>query len=131
MLATQRPSGVVTARMKSNISVRVCLRVRDTQDSNDVIDSPEAAHLDASAPGLGLISTPHGLTLFRSAHTGTPEPEVMRWRLAGAEDAPHTEVPLEGYETGSFQTPRPDSSDDALPQPHTCLLYTSPSPRDS
>lgn len=121
VLATQRPSGVVTARMKSNISVRVCLRVRDTQDSNDVIDSPEAALLDASAPGLGLISTPHGLTQFRSAHTGTPEPAVMRWRLAGAEDAPHTEVPLEGYATGSQQAPSPDSSDDTHPQPQTIV----------
>ncbi|MDK8345512.1 MAG: FtsK/SpoIIIE domain-containing protein [Brevibacterium sp. UMB1308B] len=104
VLATQRPSGVVTARMKSNISMRVCLRVRDTQDSNDVIDSPEAARLDASAPGLGLISTPHGLTLFRSAHTGPPEPAVMRWRPADTEDAPQTEVLLPGYENSVLQT---------------------------
>ncbi|WP_169309661.1 FtsK/SpoIIIE domain-containing protein [Brevibacterium mcbrellneri] len=104
ILATQRPSGVVTARMKSNISMRVCLRVRDTQDSNDVIDSPDAALLDANAPGLGLISTSHGLTLFRSGHTGAPEPAVMRWRPAGAEDAPQTEVPLPGYENSALQT---------------------------
>lgn len=104
VLATQRPSGVVTARMKSNISVRVCLRVRDAQDSNDVIDSPEAALLDTSAPGLGLISTPHGLTLFRSAHTDAPEPAVMRWRPADTEDEPQTEVLLPGYENSVLQT---------------------------
>lgn len=127
VLATQRPSGVVTARMKSNISVRVCLRVRDAQDSNDVIDSPDAALLDASAPGLGLISTPHGLTWFRSAHTGTPEPAVIRWRPADAEDAPHTEVPLQGYKTGSSQVPSPGSSYDTHPQPHT--IVPPPLPR--
>lgn len=127
VLATQRPSGVVTARMKSNISVRVCLRVRDAQDSNDVIDSPEAALLDASAPGLGLVSTPHGLTLFRSAHTGTPEPAVMRWRPADTADASETEAPLEGYENNSQQAPLSDSSDGTHTQPHT--IVPPPLPR--
>ena len=45
ILATQKPSGVVDAQIWSNTRFRVCLRVQDKSDSNEVIKCPDAAYL--------------------------------------------------------------------------------------
>ncbi|WP_430591645.1 FtsK/SpoIIIE domain-containing protein [Humidisolicoccus flavus] len=55
VLATQRPSGVVTAEMQSNINLRVALRVTDRADSSDIIGSSEAALISSSTPGRGYV----------------------------------------------------------------------------
>jgi len=45
VLATQKPSGVVDDQIWSNSKFRVCLKVQDKSDSNDMIKSPEAAYI--------------------------------------------------------------------------------------
>lgn len=55
VLATQRPAGVVTADIKANVSLRICLRVRDRGDSDDVIDAPDAAGISPETPGRALL----------------------------------------------------------------------------
>ncbi|MFT4220239.1 MAG: FtsK/SpoIIIE domain-containing protein [Microbacterium sp.] len=55
VLATQRPSGVITPEMQSNINLRVALRVTDRADSVDVIGTPDAALISASTPGRGYV----------------------------------------------------------------------------
>src|SRR5699024_105887 len=45
ILATQKPSGVVDPQIWSNTRFRVCLRVQEKSDSNEVIKSPDAAYL--------------------------------------------------------------------------------------
>jgi DNA segregation ATPase FtsK/SpoIIIE, S-DNA-T family len=45
VLATQRPAGVVTADLRSNINLRIALRVASAEDSRDVIDSVDAARI--------------------------------------------------------------------------------------
>lgn len=45
ILATQKPSGVVDAQIWSNTRFRVCLRVQEKSDSNEVIKCPDAALL--------------------------------------------------------------------------------------
>lgn len=57
VLATQRPAGVVSADLKANVNLRIALRVRDSTDSRDVIDSDDAAHLPERAPGRALMRT--------------------------------------------------------------------------
>jgi S-DNA-T family DNA segregation ATPase FtsK/SpoIIIE len=47
VLATQRPAGVVTADMRSNINLRIALRVASPEDSRDVIDTVDAARIPA------------------------------------------------------------------------------------
>ncbi|SMX80899.1 FtsK/SpoIIIE family protein [Brevibacterium sp. Mu109] len=90
VLATQRPSGVVSARMRANISLRICLRVRDEADSHEVLGMPDAAWLDPHSPGTALVSDDSGLRAFRSALPGDPEatatsgPHVTVTSLAGA-----------------------------------------------
>ena len=43
ILATQKPSGVVDDQIWSNTKFRVCLKVADTADSNEMIKKPDAA----------------------------------------------------------------------------------------
>ena len=45
ILATQKPSGVVNDQIRSNTKFRVCLRVQDRSDSQDMLKRPEAAEL--------------------------------------------------------------------------------------
>ena len=45
ILATQKPSGVVNDQIWSNSRFRVCLKVQDANDSNEVIHRPDAANL--------------------------------------------------------------------------------------
>jgi DNA segregation ATPase FtsK/SpoIIIE, S-DNA-T family len=47
VLATQRPAGVVTADLRSNINLRIALRVASPDDSRDVIDTVDAARIPA------------------------------------------------------------------------------------
>ncbi|MEF3403281.1 FtsK/SpoIIIE domain-containing protein [Agromyces sp. CCNWLW203] len=57
VLATQRPAGVVTPEMQSNINLRVALRVTDRTDSSDILGSGEAAMISPSTPGRGFVRT--------------------------------------------------------------------------
>jgi len=45
ILATQKPGGVVTDQIWSNSKFKVCLKVQDVADSNDMLKRPEAASL--------------------------------------------------------------------------------------
>src|SRR5690606_39265865 len=61
LLATQRPAGVVTPQIKANTDLRIALRVASTDDSVDVIDAPDAAHISRRTPGRAwLRRTGHG-----------------------------------------------------------------------
>lgn len=51
VLATQRPAGAVSANIRTNTALRIALRVLDTADSTDVLDSPEAAAIGRHRPG--------------------------------------------------------------------------------
>jgi S-DNA-T family DNA segregation ATPase FtsK/SpoIIIE len=45
VLATQRPTGVVTADLRANINLRIALRVASPEDSRDVIETVDAARI--------------------------------------------------------------------------------------
>ena len=45
ILATQKPSGVVNEQIWSNSKFRVCLKVQDKSDSNEMIKCPDAAEI--------------------------------------------------------------------------------------
>ena len=60
LLATQRPSGVVSPEIRANTNLRIALRVTDAADSSDVIETPDAARIPKSAPGRGYARLGHG-----------------------------------------------------------------------
>lgn len=61
VLATQRPGGAVTAQMRANLALRVCLRVTEAADSADVVDGPEAARISPGTPGRAVVRGADGV----------------------------------------------------------------------
>lgn len=71
VLATQRPGGSITADMRANLTVRICLRVLEETDSLDVLGSPAAARLPA-LPGRAILRTEQAAH-FQAAWCGEAE----------------------------------------------------------
>ncbi len=92
VLATQRPSGVVTPEMQSNISLRVALRVTDRSDSSDVLGSQEAAFISPSTPGRGYVRSVAGgiPAAFQTARVAGLRRGSQRNRRVAAPVAPVT-----------------------------------------
>ncbi len=83
ILATQRPSGVVSPEIRANTNLRIALRVTDGAESADVIDAPEAAHISKSTPGRAYVRLGHtSLVPFQAARVGGRRPGTV---AAGAE----------------------------------------------
>jgi DNA segregation ATPase FtsK/SpoIIIE, S-DNA-T family len=78
ILATQRPSGVVSPEIRANCTLRICLRTTDEADSRDVLGSPDAANLPVELPGRGFLRTGNGAPVpFQAARVATgPEPDA-------------------------------------------------------
>ncbi|WP_323099380.1 FtsK/SpoIIIE domain-containing protein [Intrasporangium sp. YIM S08009] len=104
VLATQRPGGIVSADMRANVSLRLCLRVRERSDSVDVIDAPDAAAVPDSLPGRGFVrGADQQLLALQTAWAGGPmladeEPGgvVVRPLRAGAAPASVPAAPGSG-----------------------------------
>jgi S-DNA-T family DNA segregation ATPase FtsK/SpoIIIE len=86
VLATQRPSGVVSPEIRANCSLRLCLRTTDDADSRDVLGSPEAAAVPVDRPGRGFLRTGSGRPVaLQAARVALGDPEqapgtaVRRW----------------------------------------------------
>jgi S-DNA-T family DNA segregation ATPase FtsK/SpoIIIE len=75
ILATQRPSGVVSADIRTNTNLRIALRVTDVTESADVIDAPDSARIARTTPGRGFVRLGHGsLVPFQAARVGGLRP---------------------------------------------------------
>jgi S-DNA-T family DNA segregation ATPase FtsK/SpoIIIE len=71
VLATQRPEGVVSADIRANANLRICLGVVRESESRDVIDAVDAARISRATPGRGYARTGHGeLQVFQSGRVG-------------------------------------------------------------
>ncbi|WP_134772090.1 FtsK/SpoIIIE domain-containing protein [Ornithinimicrobium flavum] len=93
ILATQRPAGVVSAEIKSNTNLRIALRVTDGNDSQDVIESQEAARIAKSAPGRAYARLGHSsLALFQSSRVGGRPRGEGRTAQVGLRGMPFAEL---------------------------------------
>jgi S-DNA-T family DNA segregation ATPase FtsK/SpoIIIE len=78
LLATQRPSGVVSPEIRANTNLRIALRVTDTAESQDVLDAPDAGLISPSTPGRAYARTAHSsLTAFQSGRVGGRRPGAL------------------------------------------------------
>jgi S-DNA-T family DNA segregation ATPase FtsK/SpoIIIE len=88
ILATQRPTGVVSGEMRANTGLRVGLRMEDAADSQEVLESAEAAGITRATPGRAFARTGGGASIvaFQSArvagrrkgeNVGLPDPQVL------------------------------------------------------
>jgi S-DNA-T family DNA segregation ATPase FtsK/SpoIIIE len=75
ILATQRPSGVVSQEIRANTNLRIALRVTDPADSADVIGVPDAATIAQSHPGRAYVRLGHAsLVPFQAGRVGGRRP---------------------------------------------------------
>jgi S-DNA-T family DNA segregation ATPase FtsK/SpoIIIE len=75
ILATQRPSGAVSADIRANTNLRVALRMTDAAESADVIDAPDAARISRTTPGRGYVRLGHAsLVPFQAGRIGGRRP---------------------------------------------------------
>ena len=72
VLATQKPSGVVDEQIWSNSKFRVCLKVQDKSDSNDMIKSPDAAYLKETGRFYLQVGYNEFFAKGQSAWSGAP-----------------------------------------------------------
>ncbi len=72
ILATQKPSGVVNDQIWSNSRFKLCLKVQDKSDSNEVLKSPLAAEI--REPGRCYLEVGNNeiFQLLQSAYSGAP-----------------------------------------------------------
>ena len=88
VLATQRPEGVVSADIRANTNLRLCLAVTREAESRDVLDSPVAAAISRATPGRAWVRTGSSdLTAFQAARVGGRRPAAR-----SAVDAPTVEL---------------------------------------
>ncbi len=86
VLATQRPSGVVSPEIRANTNLRIALRVTDATESLDVLDAPDAATIAKATPGRGFARTGHAtLAAFQSARVGGRTPGAAHEQAAPVE----------------------------------------------
>ncbi|HLR96393.1 MAG TPA: FtsK/SpoIIIE domain-containing protein [Jiangellaceae bacterium] len=79
ILATQRPSGVVSPEIRANTNLRIALRVTDASESKDVLDSPEAGAIAKSTPGRGYVRLgASSLVPFQAGRVGGRRPGEQR-----------------------------------------------------
>lgn len=93
ILATQKPAGVVNDQIWSNSRFKLCLKVQDKADSNEVLKSPLAAEIREPGRCYLQVGNNEIFELFQSAYSGAPalvegvdearEFEICRVDLAG------------------------------------------------
>ena len=72
ILATQKPSGTVDDNIWSNSKFRLCLRVQDRQDSNDMLHKPDAAYITQAGRCYLQVGNDEVYELFQSGWSGAP-----------------------------------------------------------
>lgn len=70
ILATQKPSGVVSDQIWSNSKFKLCLKVQNASDSNEVLKSPLAAEIKEPGRAYLQVGNNEIFQLFQSAYSG-------------------------------------------------------------
>jgi len=78
ILATQRPTGVVSPEIRANTNLRIALRVTDAAESTDVLDAPDASRIGKDTPGRAYARLGHGtLAAFQAGRVGGRRPGAV------------------------------------------------------
>lgn len=72
ILATQKPAGQVNEQIWSNSKFKLCLKVQNKEDSNEVLKSPLAAEIKEPGRAYLQVGNNEIFELFQSAFSGAP-----------------------------------------------------------
>lgn len=84
ILATQKPSGTVDDNIWSNSKFRLCLRVQDKQDSNDMLHKPDAAYITQTGRGFLQVGNDEIFEQFQSGYSGADYVENSKSKSSAA-----------------------------------------------
>lgn len=70
LLATQKPAGVVTDQISANSRFRICMKVQDTADSNEMLKHPDAARITQAGRAYVRVGEDEIFELFQSFYSG-------------------------------------------------------------
>lgn len=104
VLATQKPTGVVSDQIQANSRFRVCLRVADAADSKEMIRRPDAAALEGPGRFILLVGYDERLALGQAAWAGVPY--VPREEAEPARDLSVELCDMSGRTVDSMRPPR-------------------------
>ncbi len=129
VLATQRPSGVVSPEIRANTAMRICLRVTSAAESIDVVDTPAAAAIAPTTPGRAILRTGSAVREFQTALVSSAPrtfdaPQVVAlgaWRDLPDPTLHSRESELQRLVTAARR------AHDAAPPPHRPWLEPLPS----
>lgn len=80
---TQNPMGQVNADMKANMSINICLRVRDAMQSHELLGSPAAASINPNNPGAAYCNTGDGIVALQCSQSQNKNSLIKAIELAG------------------------------------------------
>lgn len=79
VLATQKPSGSVSAEIEANTRFRICLRVASRGDSNEMLKRPEAAYLKGMGRCYVQVGNDEVFEQVQTSYSGAAySPEALR-----------------------------------------------------
>lgn len=119
ILATQKPAGQVDDQIWGNSRFKLCLKVQDQEDSNEVLKSPLAAEIKEAGRAYMQVGNNEIFELFQSAYSGAPE------RLADntTKEFSIYEVTQSGYRKPLFIQKRDKSGDSERTQLEAMVDY--------
>ncbi|MBT1174851.1 cell division protein FtsK [Bifidobacterium sp. LC6] len=68
IVCTQNPMGQVSADMKANMALNICLRVRDELQSSELLGDGRAARISPAMPGAAFCNDSEQVTAIRCAN---------------------------------------------------------------
>jgi S-DNA-T family DNA segregation ATPase FtsK/SpoIIIE len=112
LLATQRPSGVISDDVRANTNLRVALRLHDHADAMDVVGDPAPAQLPRGVPGRAVMRLgPDEYVTFQAARcTGGDDLTTLVGSIRGAATLLGVAPPVPPW-----LPPLPDGASLALP----------------
>lgn len=119
ILATQKPSGVVSDQIWSNSKFKLCLKVQNKQDSNEVLKSPLAAEIKEPGRAYLQVGNNEIFELFQSAYSGA---SAKNDGITAQRKFKITSVELSGKRTVIYEQ-KPDQDDSGETQLKALVNY--------
>lgn len=120
ILATQKPAGVVDDQIFSNSRFKICLRVQDRTDSNEMLRRPDAAYLKTTGRAYFQLGNDEIFELFQSGYSGADyEPKEQ---VASADDEPVVMINIDGSPAITERIKKEKDSN-TLSQINACIQY--------
>lgn len=122
ILATQKPSGVVNDQIWSNSKFKLCLKVQNKEDSNEVLKSPLAAEIREPGRAYLQVGNNEIFELFQSAYSGA---SVRSEEAGNIKSFSISQVDYSGKKTVIFRQQPPRGSEENHTQLEALVEYIS------